>query len=203
MAHPAERVGKRKRAFSCFRVVVVAILAMAVNACEVRPKAGAVSGPVSQWPPEPAHGNRHMIAAAHPLAARAGREILRSGGGVIDAAIAAQMVLTLVEPQSSGIGGGAFMLAYYASADAGHAYDGRETAPMAVTPDLFLKADSAPMKFYDAVIVEKLSKIPSDGRGAWGIGRAKIDQQNTCPICCFRQKASLKFHGTRDGYARC
>ena len=65
------------------------------------------------------------------------------------------------------------------------------------------EAPNPATEFYDAVIVEKFSKIPSDGRGAWGIGRAKIDQQNTRPICCFRQKASLKFHGTRAGYARC
>ena len=149
MAHPAERAGKRKRAFSCFRVVAVAILAMAVNACEVRPKAGTVSGPVSQWPSEPAHGNRHMIAAAHPLAARAGREILRSGGGAVDAAIAAQMVLTLVEPQSSGIGGGGFMLHYAAESGNVSVYDGRETAPKAANPYMFLDGSGEPRAFAD------------------------------------------------------
>ena len=149
MAHPAKRPGKRKRAFSYFRVVVVAILAMAVNACEVQPRAGAVYGPVSKWPPAPAHGNRHMIAAAHPLAARAGREILRSGGGVIDAAIAAQMVLTLVEPQSSGIGGGGFMLHYAAESGDISVYDGRETAPKAASPYMFLDGRGEPRAFAD------------------------------------------------------
>ncbi len=109
---------------------------------------------------EPARAKRHMIATANPHASQAGLAILRRGGSAIDAAIAAQLVLGLVEPQSSGIGGGAFMLAYDASADAVHAYDGRETAPMAVTPDLFLKADSAPMKFYDAVIGGRAIGVP-------------------------------------------
>jgi gamma-glutamyltranspeptidase/glutathione hydrolase len=91
-----------------------------------------------------------MIAAANPLAARAGLEILREGGSAVDAAIAAQMVLTLVEPQSSGIGGGAFLLNYTprdakAGTDARiRAYDGRETAPAAATENLFLNASGQP-----------------------------------------------------------
>ena len=93
-----------------------------------------------------------MIAAANPLAAEAGRDILRAGGSAVDAAIAAQMVLNLVEPQSSGIGGGAFVVHF--SADSGDidAYDGRETAPAAATPDMFLDRAGKPMKFYDAVV---------------------------------------------------
>lgn len=95
---------------------------------------------------------KFMIAAAHPLAAEAGRDILARDGSAVDAAIATQMVLTLVEPQSSGIGGGAFLLYYDAAAARLETYDGRETAPAAVQPDHFLQADGEPKKFYDAVV---------------------------------------------------
>ena len=100
----------------------------------------------------PARAERHMVAAANPLAARAGLEILRAGGSAVDAAIAIQMVLNLVEPQSSGLGGGAFLLHFEAAGGAVTSYDGRETAPAAATPELFLKPDGTPMKFWDAVV---------------------------------------------------
>ena len=95
---------------------------------------------------------RHMVSAANPFAARAGREILRRGGSAVDAAIAVQMVLTVVEPQSSGIGGGAFMLHYDATDRAVQAYDGRETAPAAATPELFLDKDGKPLGFFQALV---------------------------------------------------
>src|SRR5688572_16900265 len=76
---------------------------------------------------------RHMVAAAHPLAAEAGLAMLREGGGAIDAAIAVQMVLTLVEPQASGIGGGSLILHWDSSTRRLAAYDGREAAPAAAT----------------------------------------------------------------------
>ncbi len=93
---------------------------------------------------------KHMAASANPLATEAGREILRAGGSAVDAAIAIQMVLTLVEPQSSGIGGGAFLLHWDGRKVV--AYDGRETAPMAADEKLFLLPDGKPMPFYDAVV---------------------------------------------------
>ncbi|MTD19924.1 gamma-glutamyltransferase [Pseudomonas sp. CCM 7891] len=96
------------------------------------------------------HAERHMAAAANPLAAEAGREILRKGGSAIDAAIAMQAVLTLVEPQSSGIGGGAFIMLW--DGKQVHAYDGRETAPAGATERLFLKADGSQMSFPEAQI---------------------------------------------------
>lgn len=96
------------------------------------------------------HAERHMAAAANPLAAEAGREILRQGGSAIDAAIAMQAVLTLVEPQSSGIGGGAFIMLW--DGQNVHAYDGRETAPAGATQRLFLRADGTPMAFPEAQI---------------------------------------------------
>ena len=96
--------------------------------------------------------DRQMIAAANPHAAEAGLEILRAGGSAVDAAISAQMVLGLVEPQSSGIGGGAFLMHYRADDRLVEAYDGRETAPAAATGDMFLGPDGEPRKFYDAVV---------------------------------------------------
>jgi gamma-glutamyltranspeptidase/glutathione hydrolase len=98
-----------------------------------------------------ATAKRHMVSAANALAAEAGREMLRAGGSAIDAAIATQLVLNLVEPQSSGIGGGAFLL-YWDKAKAElKAYDGRETAPASATPDRFL-IDGKPMPFNTAVL---------------------------------------------------
>jgi len=101
--------------------------------------------------------SRHMAAAANPLAAEAGRRILREGGSAVDAAIAMQMMLTLVEPQSSGVGGGAFMLHW--NGRAVQAYDGRETAPLAVTENLFM-IDGKPMGFYDAVVGGRSVGVP-------------------------------------------
>ena len=92
---------------------------------------------------------KHMISAANPHAARAGFEMLRAGGSAVDAAIAAQMVLTLVEPQSSGIGGGAFLMHYDGAKGSVESYDGREKAPRSARPTMFLKRGK-PMKFMQA-----------------------------------------------------
>lgn len=92
-----------------------------------------------------------MVAAAHPLATRAGYDVLRKGGSAIDAAVAVQLVLNVVEPQSSGIGGGAFMLYWDAETGRLSAIDGRETAPASVGPNYFLKPDGEPKKFWQAV----------------------------------------------------
>jgi gamma-glutamyltranspeptidase / glutathione hydrolase len=91
-----------------------------------------------------------MIAAANPLAVEAGLSILRSGGNAMDAAIAVQAMLGLVEPQSSGIGGGAFILVYDASKGSVTSYDGREIAPMTARADMFLGPDGKPLGFFDA-----------------------------------------------------
>jgi gamma-glutamyltranspeptidase/glutathione hydrolase len=100
--------------------------------------------------PNSVTASKHMAASANPLATEAGREILRAGGSAVDAAIAIQMVLTLVEPQSSGIGGGAFLLHWDGRKVT--AYDGRETAPIAADEKLFLLPDGKAMPFYDAVV---------------------------------------------------
>ena len=93
---------------------------------------------------------RHMISTANALASEAGREMLRAGGSAVDAAIAAQLVLGLVEPQSSGLGGGAFLIHWNKAAKELKAYDGRETAPQTAVPERFLK-DGKPMPFKTAV----------------------------------------------------
>ncbi|HEX7237145.1 MAG TPA: gamma-glutamyltransferase [Gammaproteobacteria bacterium] len=110
----------------------------------------ALSGAAAQ-PAAPVRAETQLVVSANPHASEAGRRILRAGGSAVDAAIAVQLVLTLVEPQSSGIGGGAFMLVYDAPdrGDAGAvtAYEGRETAPAAATPDMFLGANGRPESF--------------------------------------------------------
>jgi gamma-glutamyltranspeptidase/glutathione hydrolase len=101
---------------------------------------------------------RFAVAAANPLATDAGYQVLKAGGSAIDAAIAVQMVLGLVEPQSSGIGGGAFLLHW--DGRAVEAFDGRETAPAAADETLFLNADGKPMPFYDAVVGGRSVGVP-------------------------------------------
>jgi gamma-glutamyltranspeptidase/glutathione hydrolase len=93
-----------------------------------------------------------MVVAAHPLAVKAGADIIREGGTAADAVVAVQAVLGLVEPQSSGIGGGAILLHYDRTSGELAAFDGRETAPAEVTPQLFLDANGQPLGFYDAVL---------------------------------------------------
>jgi gamma-glutamyltranspeptidase/glutathione hydrolase len=97
------------------------------------------------------YGARDMAAAANPLAVDAGVAMLAKGGSAVDAAVAIQAMLTLVEPQSSGIGGGAFMLVWDPAARRLRAFDGRETAPAAATPDMFLGPDGKPLPFLKAV----------------------------------------------------
>jgi gamma-glutamyltranspeptidase/glutathione hydrolase len=92
-----------------------------------------------------------MVVAANPIAAEAGLAMLRQGGSAVDAGIATQMVLNLVEPQSSGIGGGGFMLYWDAAAHTLTSYDGRETAPASATPSLFLDAEGKPLPRKEAI----------------------------------------------------
>ena len=136
-------------------------------------------------PPESASGlsdkpgwsaQRFMVAAANPLAAEAGYRILKAGGTALDAAIAVQMVLALVEPQASGLGGGAFLV--YWNGHALKAWDGRETAPAAARGNLFLQADGKPMPFREALVGGRAVGVPGavrmleaahaqDGRLPW------------------------------------
>ena len=94
---------------------------------------------------------RHMVVAANPFAADAGLQILRAGGSAVDAAIAAQLVLGLVEPQSSGVGGGLFLLHWDATNQSIRSYDGRETAPRAAKALRFVDAAGRPLDRYEAI----------------------------------------------------
>src|SRR5258708_11170287 len=129
----------------------------------------AASSLCAQPAPEPASAvvpkqlvtSKHfMVVAAHPLAARAGYDAIRQGGSAVDAAIATELVLNLVEPQSSGIGGGGFLLHYAAREAKLETYDGRETAPAGAKPGRFLGADGRPLDWPDAVVSGKSVGVP-------------------------------------------
>ena len=135
------------------------ILLALLSACTTQPPINALrySVPDQATQPEAASGNntkpgwaftRQAVAAANPLATDAGHQVLRAGGSALDAAIAVQMVLGLVEPQSSGIGGGAFLLHFDGQKVTAH--DGRETAPAGARGDMFLD-QGKPLPFADAV----------------------------------------------------
>ena len=133
------------------------------HAQRAAPAAASQAAPEAQsgLTPKPiVRARRHMVAAAHPLASEAGLEILEAGGSAVDAAIAVQLVLNLVEPQSSGIGGGAFLMTWDAKRRQIKTYDGRETAPAAARPDRFLKPDGQPMSFPQAVFGGKSVGVP-------------------------------------------
>lgn len=100
----------------------------------------------------PVMADTWMVSAANPLAVEAGADVLRAGGTAADAMVAVQAVLGLVEPQSSGLGGGAFLVWYDAQTGQLTTLDGRETAPLAATPTLFQNADGEPLGFFDAVV---------------------------------------------------
>ncbi len=103
--------------------------------------------------------DKYMVTAAHPFAAWAGKNILKKGGSALDAAVAVQAMLTLVEPQSSGIGGGNFILYWDNKAKKLHTFDGRETAPEDVNSYLFMQANK-PMKWRDAVVGGRAVGVP-------------------------------------------
>lgn len=147
--------GTQGRAGSIFpsRRLIAALLLAASGLVQGQVADSPATELSSGWQDKPlAHSRRHMVAAAHPLAVEAGLQMLARGGSAVDAAIATQLVLNLVEPQSSGIGGGGFMLHYAARQRRLDAYDGRETAPAAATPELFLGPEGRPLEFRKAVV---------------------------------------------------
>mgnify|MGYP002700293748 FL=1 len=106
-------------------------------------------------------GQKYMVVAANPYASKAGFNILAQGGSAVDAAIAVELVLALVEPQSSGIGGGTFMLYWDNKKQKMTTFDGRETAPAAATSELFLDKQGRPLKWLDAVVGGRAVGVPS------------------------------------------
>lgn len=157
--------GAARRKFGLRMLLACAVAAFVAACAQPRPVAdrGAPGGTAAR-PPEAAPAEQWtagaMVSAAHPLAAQAGLEMLRLGGSAVDAAIAVQAVLGLVEPQSSGIGGGAFMLHYDASSGDVVSYDGREVAPAGATPQLFLDAEGKPLPFWSAVQSGRSTGVP-------------------------------------------
>jgi len=144
--------------------VVCSFSAQAQEAADTIAPEGATNTSITALSPEiqaaldaktagtPVEAQDWMIAVANPLAAEAGAKVLRVGGSAADAMVAVQSVLGLVEPQSSGLGGGAFLVWYDAATRAVTTLDGRETAPLAATPTLFQDAAGEPLKFFDAVV---------------------------------------------------
>jgi len=140
-----------------FRRLLAILPAMALAACSV---AGtAPPRPESPQAAAPAH-REIFVVAANPLAAEAGMAVLRRGGSAVDAAIAIQAMLSLVEPQSTGMGGGAFMTFLDGATGEVSVYDGRETAPAGATENLFMGEDGRPLPFPTAVLSGRSTGIP-------------------------------------------
>ncbi|MFT4076356.1 MAG: gamma-glutamyltransferase family protein [Asticcacaulis sp.] len=133
-----------------------------------------------------------IVVAAEPEAARAGMDVLRRGGTAADAAVAVQTVLGLIEPQSSGLGGGAFMLWYDAKTGKISDYNGRETAPAAATPDLFMGADGQPLAFKDAVVSGRATGVPG---AMFLLDQAQKDHGNQAWASLFAPAEALADNG--------
>ncbi|MEO0501761.1 MAG: gamma-glutamyltransferase [Pseudomonadota bacterium] len=112
----------------------------------------AIAAQAAKQAGTPVAAETYMVAAANPLAVQAGVDVLAEGGTAADAMVAVQVVLGLVEPQSSGLGGGAFLVWYDAATGEVTTLDGRETAPLGATPQLFQDENGEPLKFFDAVV---------------------------------------------------
>ena len=137
----ASKAGKRRIMNSARRVIIAPVIfTLALAAGFASPALG--DGTIAK---------HHLISAANPAASEAGREIMRKGGSAVDAGIAAQLVLTLVEPESSGIGGGAFMMVYDPKTKKVISFDGREDAPAADGPNMFLGPDGKPRTYMDLI----------------------------------------------------
>lgn len=149
------------------KMTLIALTATLLAGCVTVPNPADLISDTQSKAPESASGytekpgwvaKKFMVAAANPLATEAGYQILTAGGSAVDAAIATQMVLTLVEPQSSGIGGGAFLMHFDGTTV--KAFDGRETAPAAANDKLFKTADGKTMRFYDGLVGGRSVGVP-------------------------------------------
>ena len=140
--------------------ILAAILLAACASLQSTPPATAPAPTAPASAAAATSGSAAGVAAANPHAVDAGLEILAAGGSAVDAAVAVQAMLGLVEPQSSGIGGGAFLLYYDAATQKITAFDGREAAPKAATPGMFLGEDGAPLSYRDAVLSGRSTGVP-------------------------------------------
>ncbi|WP_313297108.1 gamma-glutamyltransferase [Diaphorobacter sp.] len=161
---PSILSGQRQRAQRRRALLLpAAAAALLLSACSSGPslKVTDVDQPegASGYTEKPGWATKQFaVAAANPLATQAGYNVLKAGGSAIDAAIAVQMVLALVEPQSSGVGGGAFLL--HSAGDKVEAYDGREVAPAAATENLFIGKDGKPLPFIEGVVGGRSVGVP-------------------------------------------
>ncbi len=133
---------------SFLRLLIITLVTLGLAACGQRDDAPRTEA------------RDYAVVTANQLATQAGADVLADGGSAIDAAIAIQAVLSLVEPQSSGLGGGAFMLYYDAASGEVMAFDGRETAPRAMRPDQFLNDDGTPKSFFEVVATGEAVGVP-------------------------------------------
>src|SRR5512144_229446 len=133
-----------------FRKLVAAVALVSLPACAATPPIAEVTRPAA----EP------FVIAANPLAAEAGLNVLKRGGSAVDAAIAVQAMLSLVEPQSSGVGGGAFMTYYDGRSGKVSVLDGREVAPAQAVSTMFLRSDGTPLSFDEAVLSGRATGVP-------------------------------------------
>jgi len=156
-----------------FKALPIIALALLLTGCGTTLPAS----PFAKAAPPPASAGHYMVAAANPLAVDAGVNVLRKGGSAIDAAVAVQAALGLVEPQSSGLGGGAFITYYDAATKRITAYNGRETAPAGATPDMFMGPDGKPLAFAEAVVSGRATGVP----GAIAALYLAHDQHGTLP----------------------
>ncbi|CAM4215051.1 gamma-glutamyltransferase [Vibrio agarivorans] len=133
-------------------IICTAMVSCAVNANPQTSDSVAPESTTQVTEKQAVTAKEFMVVAAHPEAVKAGYDVLKRGGTAVDAMVTVQTVLGLVEPQSSGIGGGGFVVYYDATADHLTTFDGRETAPLSATPELFLDDHGQPLKFFDAVV---------------------------------------------------
>jgi len=140
-----------------FRPIISSLLILTLGACGTTgappPRSSTSAAPQTA----PA---QNFVVASNPLAAEAGMAVLRRGGSAIDAAIAVQAMLSLVEPQSSGLGGGAFMTYFNGPTGKVVVYDGRETAPAAASETMFIAPDGKPVPFREAVVSGRATGVP-------------------------------------------
>jgi len=159
--HPSYRL--RARAALLILLALPGVFATGCRNAPVTPDGSQARTPAAdrtQGAAPPAAVLSPGVTAANPIAVEAGLEVLRAGGGAADAAVAVQAALGLVEPQSSGLGGGAFLLYYDAQTATITAFDGRETAPAGATPNMFLDEKGEPLSYSDAVTSGRSTGVP-------------------------------------------
>ena len=137
-----------------FRVLRLLMPSVLLASCIAPTAAPVADAPITTTAAEP------FVIAANPLAARAGLDVLARGGSAVDAAIAVQAMLSLVEPQSSGLGGGAFMTYFDAGLGKISVYDGREVAPAQASPTMFVDSNGVPLPFREAVVSGRATGVP-------------------------------------------